>query len=166
LSQALSAELIATSTLLSYDVYRHYFRPNATSQDVVRVARYFILFWAIFSGALASVFNAVGIVRSILSLYPLLLSNFIQSLGWLFYFLGVATASGVFPIALTFTWRNLSTAGAVSGSVGGMIIALIVWLATAKATGGAITVETLSAQWVHISYFSPFFQGLSTDSHL
>ncbi|THH11139.1 hypothetical protein EW146_g8142 [Bondarzewia mesenterica] len=130
-TSALSAEMIATSTLLSYDVYRHYFRPSASSYEVVNASRYFIVFWAIFSGGLASIFKAVGI-----------------NLGWLFYFLGVATASGVFPIALTFTWKDLSKAGAVAGSLGGMAIALIVWLATAKGIGGAITVQTLSDQWV------------------
>ncbi|KII91723.1 hypothetical protein PLICRDRAFT_105905 [Plicaturopsis crispa FD-325 SS-3] len=130
-TSALSAEMIASSTLLSYDVYRQYFRPNATSHEVVKASRYFIMFWAIFSGGFAAMFKAVGI-----------------NLGWLFYFLGVATASGVFPIALTFTWKNLSKAGAVAGSIGGMAIALIVWLATAKGIGGAITVETLSDQWV------------------
>lgn len=60
--QALSAEMIATSTLLSYDVYRHYFRPDATSQEIVTASRVFIVFWGIFAGALASIFNAVGIV--------------------------------------------------------------------------------------------------------
>lgn len=38
--------------------------------------------------------------------------------------------------------------GAVAGSVGGMGIALIVWLVAAKITGGEITVDTLSYQWV------------------
>ncbi|KAI0058357.1 urea transporter [Artomyces pyxidatus] len=130
-TSALSAELIATSTLLSYDVYRHYFRPNASSHDVVYASRWFILFWALFTGGLSSIFKAVGI-----------------NLGWLFNFLGVATASGVFPIALTFTWKNLSKTGAVAGSLGGMTIALIVWLATAKGLRGEITVSTLSDQWV------------------
>ena len=36
----------------------------------------------------------------------------------------------------------------MAGSIGGMTVALIVWLATAKVIGGAITVETLSDQWV------------------
>ncbi|KAE9405513.1 urea transporter [Gymnopus androsaceus JB14] len=130
-TSALSAEMIATSTLLSYDVYRHYFRPDATSQEIVTASRVFIVFWGIFAGALASIFNAVGI-----------------TLGWLFYFLGVSTASGVFPIALTFLWKDLNRAGAVAGSIGGMLIALVVWLATARGIGGEITVETLSNQWV------------------
>ncbi|KZT22308.1 urea transporter [Neolentinus lepideus HHB14362 ss-1] len=130
-TSALSAEMIAVSTLLSFDVYRQYFKPNAASKEIVAVSRYCIAFWAVFSGGISSVFKAVGI-----------------NMGWLFYFLGVATASGVFPIALTFTWRDLSKAGAVAGSVGGMAIALIVWLASAKAISGEITVDTLSGQWV------------------
>ncbi|KIJ96893.1 hypothetical protein K443DRAFT_271420 [Laccaria amethystina LaAM-08-1] len=130
-TSALSSELIATSTLLSYDVYRHYFKPNATSKEVVTASRYFIVFWSVFSGALASIFHAVGI-----------------NLGWIFYFLGVSTASGIFPIALTFLWKDLNAAGAVAGSIGGMIIALVTWLATAKGYKGSITVDTLSDQWV------------------
>ncbi|KAA1479072.1 urea permease [Dentipellis sp. KUC8613] len=130
-TSSLSAEMIAVSTLLSYDVYRQYFKPNATSHEIVKVSRYAIFFWAVFSGGLAAIFQAVGI-----------------GLGWLFYFLGVATASGVFPIALTFLWKDLSKAGAIAGSIGGMAIALVVWLATAKGLGGEITVDTLSLQWV------------------
>jgi Na+/proline symporter len=60
--------MIATSTLFSYDIYRHYIKPNATSKEVVAVSRYFILFWAIFSAALASTFKAVGIVTISISL--------------------------------------------------------------------------------------------------
>lgn len=45
-------------------------------------------------------------------------------------------------------WKDLSKAGVVAGSVGGMAIALTVWLVTAKAYLGAITVETLGHQWV------------------
>ncbi|KAJ4486883.1 urea transporter [Lentinula lateritia] len=129
-TSALSGEMIATSTLLSYDVYRHYFRPRATSKHIVDASRIFIVFWGVFAGSLASVFKLAGI-----------------TLGWLFYFLGVATASGVFPIALTFLWKDLNREGAVAGSILGMFLALIVWLATARAVGGEITVDTLSNQW-------------------
>lgn len=45
-------------------------------------------------------------------------------------------------------WKDLSAAGAVAGSIGGMIIALVTWLATAKGYKGSITVDTLSEQWV------------------
>lgn len=98
--------MIATSTLLSYDVYRHYFVPKATSQQVVTASRVFIVFWAVFSGSLSSIFYAVGIVSIFFVLQqsrsPYRHHNRAQNLGWLFYFLGVATASGSFPIALAF----------------------------------------------------------------
>lgn len=161
--------MIATSTLLSYDVYRHYFRPRATSKQIVDASRIFIVFWGVFAGSLASVLKLAGIVSDLVCLGWIKFYNafVIQTLGWLFYFLGVATASGVFPIALTFLyanatftiffcqaddvecyrWKDLNREGAVAGSILGMFLALIVWLATARAVGGEITVDTLSNQW-------------------
>lgn len=56
--------MIATSTLFSMDVYKHYFKPSATNHEVVTASRYFIFFWAIFSGGFASIFKAVGIVSN------------------------------------------------------------------------------------------------------
>lgn len=70
------------------------------------------------------------------------------SLGWLFNFLGVATASGVFPIALTFLWKDLNTFGAVGGSIGGMFLALVVWLVTCKTLEGEISVDNLASTYV------------------
>ncbi|CDK26591.1 unnamed protein product [Kuraishia capsulata CBS 1993] len=130
-TSSFSGELIATSTLISYDIYKKYIRKNATPHEVVRVAKIMVFVWALFSAGLSSAFNAAGI-----------------GLGWLFNFLGVATASGVFPIALAFTWSGLTTLGAVVGSIGSMCIALIVWLVTCKAYMGTINVDNLSNDWV------------------
>jgi Na+/proline symporter len=130
-TSSLAGELIATSTLISYDIYKHYIRPKATAKEIVLAAQIAVFGWAIFAGGLACIFKAVGI-----------------TMGWLFNFLGVATASGVVPIALSFTWTKLNTAGAVGGSMGGMALALVVWLAMAKGYAGEITVTTLSSQWV------------------
>lgn len=51
------------------------------------------------------------------------------------------------PIPI-FRWKDLTKAGAVAGSLGGMAIALIVWFTTAKVYMGAITLATLSNLWV------------------
>lgn len=130
-TSSFSGELIATSTLLSYDVYKKYIRKNASPHEVLVVSKYCVFLWAIFAGSIASIFHAVGI-----------------SMGWLFNFLGCATASGVFPVALTFTWNKLNRWGAVSGSIGGMILAIIVWLITCKAYLGEINVDNLANRWV------------------
>ncbi|CAK9440395.1 uncharacterized protein LODBEIA_P44950 [Lodderomyces beijingensis] len=127
-----SGELIATSTLLSYDVYKRYIRPDATPNQVVKVAKITVFGWAIFSSCLASIFYGAAKI----------------SMGWLFNFLGCATGAGVFPIALSFVWKDLNKIGAVGGSIGGMGIAIIVWLVMCKAYTGEINVTNLSNQWV------------------
>lgn len=130
-TSSFSGELIASSTLISYDVYKKYINAKAKPHQVVNAARIGVFLWFIYASALASVFHKIGI-----------------SMGWLFNFLGVATASGVFPIALSFLWKDLNAFGAVGGSVGGLLLALAVWLATCKGLEGEITVDTLSTTWV------------------
>lgn len=126
-----SGELIATSTILSYDVYKKYINRNASPERVVLVAKICVVIWVLFSATFAAILKVAKI-----------------DMGWLFVFLGTSTASGVFPIALSFTWKDLNTVGAVGGSVGGMILAIIVWLVTCKAYLGEITVANLANQWV------------------
>lgn len=131
-TSSFSGELIATSTLLSYDIYKRYVKPNASPNEVVKAAKISVFIWALFSACLATIFKGGAKI----------------SMGWLFNFLGVSTASGVFPIGLTFTWKGLNKWGAIGGSMGGMILALIVWLSTCKAYLGEINVVNLSDQWV------------------
>lgn len=143
-TSSLSGELIGTSTLISYDIYKRYIKPSATPDEVVRVAKLGVFGWAIFSSALALIFYGAADI----------------SMGWLFNFLGVATASGVFPIALAFTWKDLNQTGAVGGSVGGMILALIAWLVTCKYYMGEITIANLSNRWVSFAgNGTAFFMG-------
>ncbi len=130
-TSSFSGELIAASTLLSYDVYKKYFDKKASPKRVLVASQISVFIWAIFAGALASAFHAAGI-----------------SMGWLFNFLGCVTASGVFPVTLTFTWKKLNKVGAVSGSVLGMLLAVTAWLIMCKRYMGEITVENLSNQWV------------------
>ncbi|KAI5960628.1 DUR4 [Candida pseudojiufengensis] len=131
-TSSFSGELIATSTLISFDMYKRYYNPKATPQEVVKVAKVGVFVWAIFSSSLASIFYGPAKI----------------SMGWLFNFLGVGTASGCFPIVLSITYKNLNKAGAVGGSVGGMILGLIAWLCMCKGYLGEINVVNLSDQWV------------------
>lgn len=130
-TSSFSGELIATSTLLSYDVYKKYLKKDATPHQVLVASKISVFIWAVFAGSIASIFYRVGI-----------------SMGWLFNFLGCATASGVFPVTLTFTWGRLNKWGAVSGSILGMFLAIAIWLITCKAYLGEINVVNLSNRWV------------------
>ncbi|KAK6465166.1 urea permease [Scheffersomyces coipomensis] len=131
-TSSFAGELIATSTLISYDVFKRYIKPTATPKEVVRVAKISVFVWALFSAVLASIFYGAAKIN----------------MGWLFNFLGCATASAVFPIFLSFTWKDLNKVGAVGGSIGGMVLAIIVWLVTCKAYLGELSVDNLSNTWV------------------
>lgn len=131
-TSSFAGELIGTSTLISYDIYKRYIKPDATPRQVVRAAKISVFGWAIFSSCLASIFFGAAKI----------------SMGWLFNFLGCATGAGVFPIALSFTWKDLNKIGAVGGAVGGMFLGIIAWLVTCKAYTGEVNVTNLSSQWV------------------
>ncbi|GBE87236.1 Urea active transporter [Sparassis crispa] len=126
-TSAVSAELIGVSSLFTYDLYRTYYRPRATSAEIVRVSHYFICVWAIWAGAWATILNAANI-----------------NLGWLFYVQGVVLSPAVIPIALTVTWSKLSRAGVLCGSVIGAVLGMLAWMIGCWKIFGAINVSNLA----------------------
>ncbi|GMM33400.1 hypothetical protein DASC09_007250 [Saccharomycopsis crataegensis] len=129
-----SGELIATATLLAYDIFKKYLAPKASTKKVLIASQVSVFIWAIVSSVVATIFNKIGI-----------------TLGWLFYFLGTATCGMVFPVVLTFTWKKLNATGAIFGAIGGMGLAIMVWLVTCKVYVGEINVTNLSNEWVSFS---------------
>merc|ERR1719199_1452781 len=67
-----SAESIAVSSLVAYDIYRQYINPEATGEDIIRVSRYFIVGFGLFMGVFAVVLHAIGL-----------------GLGWVYLFMGI-----------------------------------------------------------------------------
>ncbi|KAH9921658.1 Na+/solute symporter [Fomitopsis serialis] len=124
-TSAISAELIGVSSLFSYDIYRTYFRPKATSAEIVRVSHYFICLWAVW--AVVIKLNAATI-----------------DLGWLFYVQGVILSPAVIPIALTVTWSKLSRAAVFSGAIIGAILGMLAWMIGCWKIYGEINVANLA----------------------
>lgn len=126
-TSAASAELIGVSSLFSYDLYRTYFRPNATGKEIVRVTHYFICFWAIWMGAWATILHRASI-----------------DLGWLFYVQGVVLSPAVIPIGLTVMWPKLTRAGVFSGCIIGAILGMLAWMIGCWKIYGSITITNLA----------------------
>ncbi|GBE87221.1 Urea active transporter [Sparassis crispa] len=126
-TSALSAELIGVSSLFAYDLYRTYYRPNATGADIVRVSHYFICAWALWIGAWATILNAATI-----------------NLGWLFYVEGLLLSPVVFPIGLTVTWSKLTGAGVICGTIIGAILSMLAWMISCWKIFGTINVTNLA----------------------
>ncbi|SJL08479.1 related to DUR3-Urea permease [Armillaria ostoyae] len=126
-TSATSAELIAVSSLFSYDIYRTYFKPNAKGAQIVRVSHYFICFWAIWMGCWAVILNKAGV-----------------DLGWLFYVQGVILSPAVIPIALTVTWRKLTAIAVCLGAILGAILGLTAWIIGCWKIYGTINIANLA----------------------
>ncbi|GAQ10211.1 probable urea active transporter 1 [Aspergillus lentulus] len=124
-TSTLSAQVIAVSSILSFDVYREYFNRKASDRDIIRSSHFGVIFFGAFSAGFSTMLHYVGI-----------------DLGWTLYMLGVVTCPGIFPMAFTILWRQQNRAAAILSPVLGLATGLGVWLGTAKHFYGAVTVST------------------------
>jgi len=125
-TSACSAELIAVSSLLTYDVYKTYIHPDATEERILLVEHLMVGLYAIVCGLAGLIFFYIGV-----------------SLGWLYTFMGVILGSGVVPIALCITWSKANKWGCIAGAVLGFVAGIIAWLVTtAKLNNSVINVVT------------------------
>lgn len=129
-----SAELIAVSSLFSYDVYKTYWNTNATGKDIITSSRIFCVVWGLFMGVFAIILQKIGL-----------------NLGWVYLAMGVLIGSAVLPIALCLTWSKCSRQGAISGAVLGQILGIITWVAWAQVEYGEVTVDTLGNDYPMLS---------------
>jgi len=122
-----SAELIAVSSLLTYDVYRTYSNPAATGKQLLKFSRATIVVFGLGMGTLAGILLGMGL-----------------SLGFVYLAMGILIGSAVIPIALTITWSKTSRGGAVAGALIGVILALITWTSIAAGESATGTVDIAS----------------------
>ncbi|KJA22557.1 hypothetical protein HYPSUDRAFT_652941 [Hypholoma sublateritium FD-334 SS-4] len=125
-TSACSAELIAVSSLLTYDVYKTYINPKATEEQILRVGHGAVVAYAVICGLAGLIFFYIGV-----------------SMGWLYTFMGVILGSGVAPIALCITWSKANKWGCISGAIAGFVAGIVAWLVTTSTlNGGVINVVT------------------------
>lgn len=124
-----SAELIAVSSLITYDVYRTYKNPNASGKKLLKVSRMTIVGFGIGMGGLAVILLSMGL-----------------SLGFVYLAMGVLIGSAVIPIALTITWKRTNKYAATAGAIIGLFVALGTWVGVASSLpefGGVVSLASL-----------------------
>ena len=109
-----SAELIAVSSLITYDIYRTYKNPNATGKQLVKVSRITIVGFGLGMGGLAVMLLHMGL-----------------SLGFVYLAMGILIGSAVIPIALTILWKRTNRVAATAGAVIGLLVAVTTWVSVA-----------------------------------
>lgn len=120
-----SAELIAVSSLLTFDVYKTYIRPESSSAKLVQISHYGIVLYAVVLAAFCCILNAVGL-----------------NLTWLLTILAIMVGGAAMPVGLILLWRRMSTVAAIAAPWTGLICGLIAWFVTTWKRSGRITVAT------------------------
>jgi len=125
-----SAELIAVSSLLTFDVYQRYIKPTASGSQLIFISHCMICVFGMTMAIFACIWNAIGI-----------------DLGWLFLVMGILIGGAVFPVAFAITWSGQSKAGAISGAIAGLAAGLTAWLVEAKVHFGEISIASTGAEY-------------------
>ena len=129
-----SAESIAVSSLVSYDIYREYINPEATGKQILLVSRVVIVVFGLVMGAFSIALNEMGL-----------------NLGWVYLFMGIMIGSAVIPLWFLMTWEKASGTGAVIAAWGGLALSLTTWMIAAGVQSGEVTVASLGTNEVMLS---------------
>lgn len=139
-----SSQLIAVSSVLTFDVYKTYIRPDATSKQLIFVSHAMICLFACVMATFACIWNAAGI-----------------DLGWLYYVMGLIIGGAVMPAAFSVTWKGQTKAGAILGALSGLAVGIISWLSVAKTYYGEITIASTGSPFPTMAgNMSSFLVGL------
>lgn len=144
-TSTISAQVISVSSIISFDIYRQYINPAATDRDAIRWSHVGVVGFGIFAAAFSTALHYGNV-----------------DLGWTLYMLGVLTCPGILPTVFTILWKKQSTLAAVVSPLLGMATGIAVWLGSAYALYGGVSVATTgqSLPCVYGTVASAFSPGL------
>lgn len=128
-TSAFSAQLIAVSSVCTYDIYQAYLQPTATGKRLVWISHMSCIVYALVMAGFATGLYYAGV-----------------GMGYLYLLMGVIISSAVLPGALTLLWSGQNWIAAALSPPLGLIVALIAWLVTTKTQYGEFTVATTGSK--------------------
>merc|ERR1712000_446952 len=123
-TSASSAELIAVSSIWTYDIYQTYINPKANGKFLIRMSHVSCIVYAILLASFSTGLFYAGI-----------------SMGYLYLMMGCIISSAVTPATLALMWKDQNWQAAAGAPVLGLACALIAWLVTAKKECGVLNVD-------------------------
>ncbi|KAL1952743.1 hypothetical protein VTO42DRAFT_4300 [Malbranchea cinnamomea] len=127
-TSSFSAQLIAVSSIVTFDVYQAYINPPAHGRTLVRVSH------------ITCVADSLLISGFSTGLYYALIS-----MGYLYLLIGVNISSAVVPVASSLILKDQNWIAAAFSPILGLVCSITAWLVTAKKEYGVLTVETTGA---------------------
>lgn len=125
-----SAESIAASSLITFDIYKAYINPKASTRSLFWVSVSGLVVYGALLAAISCIFHSVGI-----------------SLNWLIKILGCLLGGGTVPMACVLLWDRTSTFAVIVSPVIGLVSGLTSWMVATKMRSGAINITTTSNVW-------------------
>ena len=122
-----SAELVAFSSLFTFDVYRTYFKPSASGRQLMRISKYSVLMFGFGIGVLSLSLFHIGL-----------------SLQYIYLSMGILIGSAVGPISLSLIWKKTNKISASISALCGILLGVFVWLFSAFYLYGNISVASTS----------------------
>ncbi|KAI0883795.1 Na+/solute symporter [Annulohypoxylon maeteangense] len=122
-TSATSSELIAVSSIATYDLYRTYFKPDASGRRLIYMSHVVVVLYALFISSFSVGLYYAGI-----------------SMGYLYLMMGCIISSAVIPATLTLVWKGQNKWAASLSPIFGLAFALIAWLVTARKECGSLDV--------------------------
>ncbi|OAA75294.1 urea active transporter [Akanthomyces lecanii RCEF 1005] len=123
-TSSFNSELVATSSIFTYDIYRTYFRPNAGGKSLIWISHMCMVVYALIICCISVGLWFNGI-----------------SMGYLYLLMGVLISAAVIPATLTLLWDGQNKWAAMLSPVFGTACAITAWLVTSKKSCGTLTVE-------------------------
>lgn len=117
-TSAMSAQLIAVSSIATYDVYQTYINPLASGKRLIWVSHLSCVVFAIIMAGISTGLYYAGI-----------------SLGYLYLLMGVIISGAVIPASLTLLWNRQSWAAATFSPPLALACSLTGWLVQASKEG-------------------------------
>lgn len=122
-----SAELVAFSSLFTFDVYRTYFKPSASGRQLMRISKHSVLMFGFGIGVLSLSLFHIGL-----------------NLQYIYLSMGILIGSAVGPISLSLIWKKTNKISASISALCGLLMGVFVWLFSAFSIHGDISVASTS----------------------
>ncbi|EJP68324.1 hypothetical protein MY5147_003282 [Beauveria neobassiana] len=123
-TSSFNSELVATSSIFTYDIYRTYFRPNAGGKSLIWISHMCMVVYALIICCISVGLWFNGI-----------------SMGYLYLLMGVLISAAVIPATLTLLWDGQNKWAAMLSPIFGSACAITAWLVTSKKSCGALSIE-------------------------
>ncbi|CAK7898530.1 urea active transporter [[Candida] anglica] len=128
-TSTVSAQMISVSSIISFDIYKKYIKPDAKNKQLIRISHLGVISFGLFAAGFSVMLHFVGV-----------------DMTWMGYFYSMLICPGVIPLVLTLTWSRQTTLAAFLSPIIGMVAGISVWLSTAYALYGEVTIITTGAQ--------------------